>query len=126
MFEAKSLKGMSRLELLAERKPTHDYVNRLIGLGNTLITCHSAALALAALYSDQKGHEVFLMALDVVIQATDMRSRAVAARTAMFMDYYDEIHQLLGFEPEDYEEWPAYETLVDHSGRPSSSFKEKE
>lgn len=120
MFQFKELLEMTRDELLAEEEATHDYLDRLVGLGHTLGVMYHTAPALSALYAGQKGHEIFMMALNVVEQCCEVRARAVAARCVSAMSYYDQILDLLGLESISHEEWPSYEMEIDAESKPLS------
>lgn len=113
MFEFKQLKQMSEEELRGEFEIVMEYQDRLVGLGQTLQTVCQGCEALNAIYAGQKGHDVFLMALEVVAQSTASRGQAVAARLSTAMRYADNILALLGEEPELRAEWPAYEQQVE-------------
>lgn len=112
MFDTRVIADMDQAELVLEYQRTHEYVDKVVALGSTLKACYEASQALAIIYAGQKGHEIYLMALDVVAQSTEKRLAAVAGRVSTLMSYIDNICELLEVEPDQYEEWPAYEIVV--------------
>jgi len=117
MFETKDLQRITADELQEELVRAIEYTDKLIGLGYTLMAVHSGVTALGGMYATQKGHEVFLMALNVVEQATEHRGKAVASRTATMMQYTQQIAALLGQDLPEIEDWPSYEVLADLEGK---------
>jgi hypothetical protein len=125
MYNFSDLKKLNEDELREEYTLVNEYQDRLVGLGTTLGITAEGCLALCAIYNGQKGHEVFLMAIDVVEKGCAARGVAVAARLQATMRYTDQILVLLGVEPPPAEEWPSYEAAPSEDDT-LSSLKEKD
>lgn len=126
MYEFSDLRQMPEKELLAEFDVVHEYADRLIGLATMLGQVHTGCTGLAAIYRGQKGHEVFLMALDVVEHACAARAEVVTQRLAATVRYVDNIIEFLGYVPEGASEWAAFETLLTEEELPLFLKGEKE
>src|SRR5882724_2823586 len=112
MFETKELLSMTQDQLTEEYKVTAQYIDKLATLGYTLSSVFHACETLMVVYSEQKGHEVYLMALDVTCTSSEKRAHSVAERLTTIIAYMQTLISLMQTETPLAEEWASYEVLT--------------
>jgi hypothetical protein len=112
MYNTKNLAGMTEKELKEEWGELSLYIDKCALLCGVLVTQQNGAQTLLAYYAEQPGHEVFMMALNVVCESCGKRAQKVAQRISTLHRYMQEIEAALHEEPEHNYDWEAFEVLA--------------
>lgn len=113
LFEFKKIQSMSEADLREEAENAGNRLDKCTLLLAALVNARNDCEALAAYYARQKGHEVFMLALETVIKTAEVRITQVGRHGADLMKYYNNIMALLGEEIVLVEEWESFEQIAE-------------